>query len=71
MSHPNKGNLMPVKHIPETIWKKVEKEHVKAIIHTQRHIKESEFIEFVLKRGLASLTSEDFEILKKKAKAGE
>lgn len=57
---------MPVKHIPDGVWKRVEKEHVKAIIYTQRHIKESEFVEFLLKRGLLSLKDSDFEELRKK-----
>lgn len=59
---------MPVKHIPDGIYTKLEKRHMDAIIYTKRKIKDAEFIEFVLKRGLSSLKDEDFEILLKKEK---
>ena len=52
---------MPTKHIPDAIYAKLEKKHVDAIIYTKQKIKESDFIEFVLKRGLSSLKNEDFE----------
>lgn len=54
---------MPVKHIPDGIYSKLEKKQMEAIIHTKRKIKDAEFIEFVLKRGLASLKEEDYEEL--------
>ncbi|HOY24784.1 MAG TPA: hypothetical protein PK002_16625 [Cellvibrio sp.] len=57
---------MPVKHIPDGIYAKLEKKHMDAIIYTKRKIKDAEFIEFVLKRGLASLDNEAFEELSKK-----
>lgn len=59
---------MPVKHIPDGIWRKVEKELVKAVIATQRPVKESEIIELLLKKGLENVTDEDFEAMKKKDK---
>lgn len=59
---------MPVKHIPDGIYAKLEKRHMDAIIFTKRKIKDAEFIEFVIKRGLASLKDEDFEELLKKGK---
>lgn len=57
---------MPVKHIPDGIYAKLEKKHMDAIIYTKRKIKDAEFIEFVIKRGLASLNDEAFEELSKK-----
>lgn len=57
---------MPVKHIPDGIYAKLEKRHMDAIIHTKRKIKDAEFIEFVIKRGLSSLKDEDFDDLFKK-----
>lgn len=57
---------MPVKHIPDGIYAKLEKKQMDAIIHTKRKIKDAEFIEFVLKRGLASLKDEDYDDLVKK-----
>lgn len=59
---------MPVKHIPDAIWRKVEKELVKAVIATQRPVKESEIIEVLLKKGLESIKEDDYKQMKKKAK---
>lgn len=60
---------MPVKHIPEAIWRKVEKEIVKAVIATQRPIKESEMIEYLLKKGLEATKSDDYRELMKSKKS--
>jgi len=57
---------MPVKHIPDGIYAKLETKHMDAIIYTKRKIKDAEFIEFVIKRGIASLNDEAFEELSKK-----
>lgn len=57
---------MPVKHIPEAIWRKVEKELVKAVIATQRPVKESEIIEVLLKKGLENIKEDDYQQMKKK-----
>lgn len=57
---------MPVKHIPDAIYAKLEKRQMDAIIHTKRKIKDAEFIEFVLKRGLSSLKDDDFDDLFKR-----
>ena len=55
---------MPVKHIPEAIWRKVEKELVKAVIATQMPVKESEIIEVLLRKGLESVTEDDYKKMK-------
>ena len=55
---------MPTKHIPDGIWRKVEKEIVKAVIATQRPIKESEMIEILLNKGLESMGEKDYQKLK-------
>lgn len=57
---------MPVKHIPDTIWRRVEKELVKAVVSTQRPVKESEMIEFLLKKGLEAAKDGDYKELNKK-----
>lgn len=62
---------MPVKHIPDGIYAKLEKKQMDAIIHTKRKIKDAEFIEFVIKRGLASLKDEDFDDLGKTKEKGD
>lgn len=55
---------MPVKHIPDAIWRKVEKELVKAVIATQLPVKESEIIEVLLRKGLENVTEEDYKTMK-------
>jgi hypothetical protein len=55
---------MPVKHIPDAIWRKVEKELVKAVIATQRPVKESEIIETLLRKGLENVTEDDYRTMK-------
>lgn len=57
---------MPVKHIPDAIWRKVEKELVKAVIATQMPVKESEIIEVLLKKGLENITEDDYKKMKEK-----
>lgn len=56
---------MPTKHIPEQIWRKVEKELVKAVVVTQRPVKESDIIEILLKKGLEHITDKDYKTMKK------
>ncbi|HEX8376759.1 MAG TPA: hypothetical protein VF602_03000 [Pedobacter sp.] len=57
---------MPTKHIPDAIWRRVEKEIVKAVIATQRPIKESEILEVLLKKGLENITNADYKTMKDK-----
>lgn len=60
---------MPVKHIPDAIWRKVEKELVKAVIATQMPVKESEIIEILLKKGLEHIGESDYKGMKEKKEA--
>lgn len=55
---------MPTKHIPETIWRKVEKELVKAVVITQQPVKEAEMIELLLKKGIEHITEKDYKAMK-------
>ncbi|WP_331346823.1 hypothetical protein [Cellvibrio sp. UBA7661] len=57
---------MPVKHIPDAIWRKVEKELVKAVVATQMPVKESEMIEVLLRKGLEHITEDDYKAMKEK-----
>lgn len=51
---------MPVKHIPEAIWRRVEKELVKAVVAIQAPVKESAMIEMLLKKGIENVTKDDY-----------
>lgn len=55
---------MPVKHIPSGIWREVEKELVKAVVETQKPVKESEIIELLLKIGIKNVQKKDYQSLK-------
>lgn len=55
---------MPTKHIDEKTWKKVQDLTVKAVIATQKTIKESEMLHFLIKRGMEDLTTEDLKKIK-------
>ena len=61
---------MPVKHIPEAIWRKVEKELVKAVIETKKPVKESQILEVILKVGIKNITKKRVQVGQPK-KAGE
>lgn len=54
---------MPVKHIPEAIWRKVEKELVKAVIETKKPVKESQILEVILKVGIKNVTTKDYQTI--------
>lgn len=55
---------MPVKHIPSGIWREVEKELVKAVVETQKPVKESEIIELLLRIGIKNVQKKDYQSLK-------
>jgi len=57
---------MPTKHIDETTWRKIEKETVKAVVATQRAIKDSEILATLLDVGLKNITEDDYQKLLKK-----
>jgi hypothetical protein len=55
-----KGANMPTKHIDEHTWKKVQDETVKAVILTKTSIKETEMLQMLIKKGLESMTEDDY-----------
>lgn len=58
---------MPTKHIDDVTWRKVEKEHVKAVIATQKSLKDTEILRILINKGLESITQDDYlELVKKK-----
>tara|TARA_R110000772_G_C13306052_1_gene439356 strand:- start:452 stop:628 length:177 start_codon:yes stop_codon:yes gene_type:complete len=58
---------MPTKHIDDVTWRKVEKEHVKAVVATQKSLKDTEILRILINKGLESITQDDYlELVKKK-----
>ncbi|MBN6078795.1 hypothetical protein [Aggregatibacter actinomycetemcomitans] len=51
---------MPTKHIDENLWKKVQDETVRAVILTKTSIKETEMLQMLIKKGLESMTEDDY-----------
>ncbi|EMA4501164.1 hypothetical protein U3B95_006575, partial [Pseudomonas aeruginosa] len=52
---------MPTKHIDDATWRKVEKETVKAVIHLQASVKDTEVLRWLILKGLEEMTPEDLE----------
>jgi len=59
-----KGQKMPTKHIDEKTWKKIQDLTVKAVIATQKPIKEGDVLHFLIRRGLENLTTEELKKIK-------
>ncbi|HCF1969105.1 TPA: hypothetical protein NH927_006434 [Pseudomonas aeruginosa] len=57
---------MPTKHIDDATWRKVEKETVKAVIHLQASVKDTEVLRWLILKGLEEMTPEDLERFHKK-----
>lgn len=55
-----KDKVMPTKHIDDLTWKKVQEEHVKAVILTKISIKDTEILKILIKKGLENITEEDY-----------
>lgn len=51
---------MPSKHIPDETWRKVEKETVKAVIKTQKSIKDTDMLNLLILKGLETIEEEDY-----------
>lgn len=56
---------MPTKHIPESTWRKVEKETVKAVVATQKSIKDTEILNILILKGLETVTEDDYKKIRK------
>jgi len=58
---------MPTKHIDDVTWRKIEKELVKAVIATQKPLKDADILRILIKKGLENINEEDYiELVKKK-----
>ncbi|MEG9491156.1 hypothetical protein [Mannheimia indoligenes] len=51
---------MPSKHIDELTWKKVQEEHVKAVVLTKKSFKDTEILKILIKKGLETIDNEDY-----------
>lgn len=51
---------MPTKHITDKTWRIIEKETVKAVIATQKPIKETQVLEMLIKKGIENIKEEDY-----------
>tara|TARA_B100001059_G_C17337066_1_gene334069 strand:- start:143 stop:340 length:198 start_codon:yes stop_codon:yes gene_type:complete len=51
---------MPTKHIDDPTWRRVEKEHVKAVIATQSSLKDTEILKILISKGLSVIDESDY-----------
>ena len=54
---------MPTKHIDQKTWEKVQNLTVKAVIATQKPLKEGEILNFLIKKGIKEITEEELKRL--------
>ena len=59
---------MPSKHIDDKTWRKIQDLTVKTVIATQKPIKETEVLAYVIKRGLEDINVEELKTLVKEGK---
>jgi hypothetical protein len=52
---------MPTKHIDDVTWRKIEKETVKAVVATQRSLKDTDMLRIIINKGLKHITTEDYQ----------
>lgn len=57
---------MPSKHIDDETWRKVEKETVKAVVATQRALKDTDMLRILINKGLEYITEDDYRKMTKK-----
>ncbi|MBS4052461.1 MAG: hypothetical protein KGZ69_14855 [Methylomonas sp.] len=59
---------MPSKHIDDKTWRKIQDLTVKTVIATQKPIKETEVLAYVIKRGLEEINVEELKTLAKETR---
>ena len=59
---------MPTKHIDDVTWRKVEKEHVKAVVATQASLKDTEILKILINKGLSVIDDDDYKVYAAKKK---
>jgi hypothetical protein len=55
---------MPTKHINDSTWRLVEKETVKAVVTLQKSVKDTEVLNWLILKGLETITEKDYERFK-------
>lgn len=60
-----KEKKMPTKHIDDTSWRKIQDLTVKVVIATQKPIKETDVLHYIIKRGLEETNVEELKKLGK------
>ena len=51
---------MPTKHINDVQWRKIEKETVKAVTTLGIPVKDTKMLEWIIEKGLKSITEDDY-----------
>lgn len=51
---------MPTKHVPDDVWKRVEKVMMDATIKTKTRFRDSDLLGMILEVGLAHITEDDY-----------
>lgn len=51
---------MPTKHINDVQWRKIEKETVRAITTLGIPVKDTKMLEWIIEKGLKSITEDDY-----------
>jgi hypothetical protein len=59
---------MPSKHIDDKTWRKIQDLTVKVVIATQRPIKETDVLAYLIKRGLEEVNVEELKTLAKETR---
>jgi hypothetical protein len=59
---------MPSKHIDDKTWRKIQDLTVKVVIATQRPIKETDVLAYLVKRGLEEVNVEELKTLAKETR---
>ncbi|MDH3001500.1 repressor [Chelonobacter oris] len=51
---------MPTKHIDDLTWKRVQEEHVRAVVLTKTSFKDTEILKLLIRKGLENIQNDDY-----------
>ena len=51
---------MPTKHINDNTWRLVEKETVKAVIELKEPVKDTEVLDWLIRKGIETIDEDDY-----------
>lgn len=57
---------MPTKHISDAAWKRVERHTYETVIRTGKVVKESEVLNYLIRKGAEDMSEEDYKKIAKK-----